>query len=287
MRSFDETQPIAVALHLLLTAGIAMFCLEPLLLGISLIGAVTFCTLREGVHLWRFHGSMLVLYVSFVLICPLMSQHGETPILVLCGRVLTLEALRYGAIAGEMLVTVLYWFHALTDLMTADKLQQLLRPFAPRFALVLSMALRNVSLFRHQMRKIHDAQVALGVYAEDHPLKTARGRVRECSILVTWGLENGIVTADSMAARGYGTSRRSHYTRFPWRSGDVCLFLTTAALGVIVLIPILQGVLSCTYYPIYQPPAHGVRYVCCLLGYAVLAFLPTLHELCERARWRG
>ena len=42
MRAFENYNPVAVAVYFLTVAGIAMFCLNPLLLSLSLIGAILF-----------------------------------------------------------------------------------------------------------------------------------------------------------------------------------------------------------------------------------------------------
>ena len=85
------------------------------------------------------------------------------------------------------------------------------------------MAVRNLALFRAQMHKIQTSQRALGLYREGHLIDDLRGGLRVFSILLTWALENGIITANSMEARGYGGGKRSSFTYFRWHTADVML----------------------------------------------------------------
>ena len=43
--------------------------------------------------------------------------------------------------------------------------------------------------------------------------------------------KNGIITANSMAARGYGIGKRSSFTYFRWHTGDLILLLTSLLLS--------------------------------------------------------
>ena len=98
MRSFADRNPVALAVYFLATAGVAMLCMEPVILSISLAGALlTFFVLggRRG------HGFALGLFLATALINPLVSHNGRTVLFVLNHSPITLEALLYGLAAGE------------------------------------------------------------------------------------------------------------------------------------------------------------------------------------------
>lgn len=59
--------------------------------------------------------------------------------------------------------------------------------------------------------------------------------MKRLEVLLTWSLEEGLQTADSMKARGYGTGRRSSYSPYRWRPKDgAALFFLLIAGGLSV-----------------------------------------------------
>ena len=280
MRSFADRNPVALAVYFLATAGVAMLCMEPVILSISLAGALlTFFVLggRRG------HGFALGLFLATALINPLVSHNGRTVLFVLNHSPITLEALLYGLAAGGMLLAALYWLRGFSAIMTSDKLLYLFGGLSPKLALVLSMALRYVPLLGRQGRKVHQAQLALGLYREDNLVDGLRGGAREFSILTTWALENGIVTADSMSARGYGLGPRSRFFLFSWRTGDVLLAVISLALAGLALAGAQSRRFA--FYPQLSAAPMTALSVLGYAAYAVLALLPAIFQLKEAIRW--
>ena len=286
MHSFADMNPAAAAAAILLTACITIFCMEPLLLGLSLLAAIAYYLLVNGRQHAGFHIGALGVPALFALLNPLWNQHGVSVLFVINDRAVTSEALIYGAVTGIRLAAVLYWFRIFSDLMNSEKLFYLFRFLSPKLALVLSMAIRNLALFRRQMQRIQYAQRGLGLYREGHFIDDVRGGLRVFSVLLTWALENGIVTANSMTARGYGTSRRTSYVTFRWRRCDVILLLSALLLGAGAAWAIAAGVLNWQYYPTIAPPVRGAAYFTGILAYALLAFLPLIYEGRAMLRWK-
>ncbi len=285
MRTYDAMNPAAVAVQLLLTACITVFCMEPLLLGVSLCCAVGCFLMRSGAGHKGFHLFALGIPLLFALLNPLWNQHGTSVLFFINDRAITKEALFFGFVTGLRLAAVLYWFRIFSDLMTSEKLFYLLRFLSPKLALVFSMAVRNLTLFRQQMRKIQAAQKGLGLYREKHLIDDVRGGIRVFSVLITWALENGIVTAASMTARGYGTGRRTSCTNFRWKRQDAVLLLCTLLFAGVVIVCISRGSLDREFYPVSVPPVHGFCWYTAIAAYTMLALLPVLHEGKESLIW--
>lgn len=286
MRSFGEYNPIAVAVYFLLTAGIAMFCLNPILLALSLTGAMLLFRFRQGGGHWRSYLGYLGLFVLMTLLNPLLSHNGVTVLFVLNGAPITAEAVLYGAVSAIMVIGTLCWFRSFTEIMKSDKLLYLFGALSPRLALIFSMALRYVPLFAKQTAKVQRTQTALGLYQEDNLVDRTKGGLRICSVMVTWALENGIITADSMAARGYGIGRRSRFSDFRFRRGDVLLLAAVLGLSALTLIAMGLGALDFECYPAirFSPPSAwtGVGYI----SYGILTLLPAILEGKERIKWK-
>ena len=171
-------------------------------------------------------------------------------------------------------------------MMTSDKLMHLLGRASPKLALLCAMALRCGPLFSRQTAAIRRAQQGVGLYKEENLPDRIRGNSRVFSILVTWALENGIITADSMAARGYGVGRRTAFARYRFGRRDGMFLLLTAALLLPPVLGLCLGALDVSYYPALRMPAASLLGALSYGAYAALALLPILWEGGESLKWR-
>ncbi len=283
MRRFADHNPAAVAAYFLCAAGVAMFLMEPVILALSLMGALIALILAGEGRKWQLHLMTLLLFAGMTLVNPLLSHNGVTVLFVLNHNPVTLEALVYGAAAGGMIAAVMTWFRAFSALMTSDKLLYIFSALSPKLALMLSMALRYVPLFGRQARSIQQSQQALGLYREDSLVDRARGGLRVFSVMVTWTLENGIITADSMTARGYGTGRRSRFSLFRWTRADVVLLTLSLLLTALTLWGMAGR--PFVYYPVLAAPSLDARMGLAYSSYGLLTLLPALITGKEALKW--
>ena len=280
MRAFAEHNPIAVAVYFLCAAGVAMFTMDPVILVLSLAGALALCLHRRGGG----HGLALLLFLATALVNPLVSHRGETVLFVLNHNPITLESVLYGLAAAAMVLAVLYWFGSFSAIMTSDRLLYLFGALSPRLALILSMALRYVPLFGRQLRKTRQTQQALGLYRDESLVDRWRGEARVFSVMVTWALENGVITADSMTARGYGTARRTHFAafRFTWRDG----LLTMLSLLLAGVAFAAAAGRDFAFYPVIAAEAPTTLTYFGYAAYGLLALLPLIIDGKEALKWR-
>lgn len=285
MQSFFNFNPIVVAIYFLAVCGISMFCMNPFLLLLSLIGAfVYFITINKNGN--SSHGFYLLLFAVMALINPMVSHNGVTVLFVFNDSPITMEAIIYGITASAMIIAVLYWFRSFTLIMTSDKLLYIFGKLSPRLALILSMAIRYVPLFTRQAKKINQSQTALGLYREDNVIDRIKGRTRVFSILITWALEGGIITADSMTARGYGNTKRSHFSIFKFQRSDLYLLLSVTLLSALTCISISQGAMSFIFYPAIEISEFSALSLAGYISYGILVLLPTILEAEEKIKWK-
>ena len=282
MRAIERLNPIALTIYFLLVSGRVMFSNDPVLLCCSLMGALALHFALYGLTGWKTHGYTIALFVAMALMNPIFNHNGATVLFVMNDNPVTLEACLYGLSAAGMIVAVLYWFRAFSFVMTSDKLLYVFGGISPRLALLLSMTLRYVPLFGAQARKVSQAQKALGLYKEDNIVDSFKAGLRVFSVMVTWTLENGIITADSMTARGYGTGRRSRYSLFRWRTEDA-LFLILS-LVLCTLSAIFDR--AVVYYPLLQIAPLTVRATIGYVAYGMLACMPVFICGKEAVKWR-
>lgn len=286
MNTLAELNPIAAFLWLILTAGIAMFLMNPAMLLISLIGALSYYLLRNPDTRLKEYAGYLMLFGLSVLLNPIFSHAGSSVLFILNDNPITLEAVLYGLVFGLMLLSALYWFRSFQQIMTSDKLLYVFGSALPKLTLILSIALRYIPLLRQQAKRVRDAQRALGLFREENLIDRIRGEVRIFSVLVSWALENGVITADSMSARGYGIGRRTRFALFHFRMKDGLACLLCLLLSSVTIWAAASGSLTCSYYPSFAMPAPTPLAIAATIAYALLSLLPVIMEVEEMIRWK-
>lgn len=286
MSAFDAFNPVAAFLWFAAAAAFPMFMTDPVIIALSLVSAVALCTVLRSRGNARTHLLYLALFLLMTAVNPLFQHRGATVLFVLNDNPVTLESLLYGAVASAMVVSVLYWFRSFSRIMTGDKLLYLFSAFSPKLALLFSMTLRYIPLFGQQAKKVSAAQKALGLYNEDTLPDRIRGGARVFSVMVTWALENGVITADSMAARGYGIGRRTRFSLFAFKKSDAVLTALTLVLSGCVIFASARGAMDCAFYPVFAPAARTALSALGRAAYALLAFLPTCIEIGGSVKWR-
>lgn len=286
MNVLSELNPIAAFLWLMTTAGIAMFLTNPAILLLSLVGALGYFLLRNPDSRAADHAPYLLLFLLSALLNPLFSHGGSSVLFVLNDNPVTLEALLYGLVLGLVILSTLYWFRSFQQIMTGDKLLYVFGSALPKLTLILSIALRYIPLLRQQAKRVRDSQKALGLFREENLIDRLRGEIRIFSVLVSWALENGVITADSMSARGYGIGKRTRFALFRFRLRDGICCALCLLLGGVVVWAAASGSLRCTFYPRFAMPPSSPLGAAGTLAYGLLALLPVIMEVEERLRWK-
>ena len=284
MCGFEEFNPLAAALYFAAVCGITMFCMNPGLLIVSLIGALSLFFIRNGSTHTKVHIFALLMFCAAALVNPIFSHNGVTVLFIMNNNPVTAEAFIYGVCAAGMITASFYWFYSFTQIMTSDKLLYIFGFFSPKIALILSMAIRFVPMFSRQHKRVKDAQRALGLYSDDNIIDSLKGNIRVFSVMVTWALENGIITADSMAARGYGCGKRSRFATFSLKKRDIAFICVTVLLFLQTLIG-TRGI-SFICYPAVSLSSAGVFGKIGYISYTALVLLPTFIDIAEAVRWK-
>ena len=210
----------------------AMGTFEPVVLGLSLGFAVLSSFACRGVRATgRTLAAAVPLMAVVAVVNPLLSQTGQT-ILFTCGPVtVRLEALAWGLAMGTMLAGALTWFAVCSAILPADDLRDLLGNAVPTLALAVSMVMRLVPELLGRARASRDARGAC-TCAGPPSAASAFGRgVEQAGAMVTWALGESVERASSMASRGWGAGRRTHWRRARWTAGDWPALIAVAAIS--------------------------------------------------------
>ena len=288
MNAFSSYHPAVLMAYFIAVLLVAMFTQNPVLLGLALLGGISFCTLLERpkdfLHNMAFY---VPLFLMIAVTNPLFSHNGVTPLFFLNGNAVTLEAILYGLDIAVMLVAVMYWFKCYNHIMTSEKVLFLFGRAIPKLSLLLSTALRFVPHFKAQIKRIHQAQKAMGLYAGSSYVDKLRSAVRVFSAMLTWALENAIDTGDSMKARGYGLKGRSHFALFCFTLRDALLLSAAALLLTLVFLGMMLKETAFSFYPRITPLNTAPLAVIAYIAFGALAFLPFVIEAAENMRWKA
>lgn len=281
--AFDTAHPAVAALYLVITLGLTMFCVQPVLIGMSFVASFlasaqlfgarpTFASLR-----WQ-----LPLIALIAVANPLFSASGSTEVLRFGARAVYLESLCYGACMGGLLVASALWFRVAARLLPFDHVMALLGNAAPTVALMISMCMRLIPRFVRQGRSIVSAQEVPFRGEAAARAEVLRGRLRASSVLMGWALEDSLETADAMRARGWETGcRRTTYTRFRFTAADGAACATLVLGAALVCLLSAAATAQFSFYP-------QLSRLVAWWGYAPIAawmLLPTFLTAGERRRF--
>ena len=239
---FRSAHPAAALLFFAFAFTVSMASTHPLELGICFLCAAV-CDLSLQMKKARrlLLGVLLPMILLISAFNGFYNHYGVTVLFVMKnGNNFTLEALIYGLVFAVRAAGAVLWLDAAGVVLQSDKIIFLFGRLSPRLALVISMALRFLPLIRKQAGEIRNAQTALGNVETGNLFRRARAGAHRLSILISWTLERGIDTADSMRARGYGLRRRTFFNRFAFSPADLALTLgtlTALALYLLTLKP--------------------------------------------------
>ena len=284
MNEIDKTNPLIIAIDFFTVIFIAMFAGNPILSFIAFCGAecyLIFCRNKP-----KFDVFLLLLFLVTALINPLISHNGVTIMFVMNDQPITFEALIYGMSVGLSIIATMCWFKVAFDVFSCDKINYILGAFSPKTALLMSMTFRFLPLYLIKSKEIDEAQKAFGIYTKDNLIDTILAKIRIFSTMVTWSLENGIVTADSMAARGFGVGRRTNYSDYHIRKKDAFIAIAILSLSTITIFAIINDCFSFVIYP--EIIIHKISKLAVIgyISYSLLAFLPVIIEVVTRLKWK-
>ena len=291
MREGSDTEPVAAfsmshpavpALYIVLTLGLAMFSMQPVLIALSLAGGLAcgFATRGAARTLGALRWQLPVILI-IALVNPLFSASGSTELFRIGMHAVYLESMVYGLCMGGLFVASVLWFEAAASMLEYDKVLALLGNAAPVIALMISMCMRLIPQFLRCGRTVLAVQDAIDVPGRA-PADPVRSRLRASSVLMGWGMEDSLERADAMRSRGWGaTSRRTTYARYRLKRSDVTALVGLALFGAAAVAVAWTATTQYSFYPQLSVPAPWPGYVV----YAVWMALPCVLRAIDEKRF--
>ena len=285
--AFSKCHPAVNFLFFLGAIGFGVMIQHPAYLAAGVVGAGTYYLLLKGSKGWKLILAMLPLFLFLTAINPLFNIYGETVLFALFGRPYTLEALLYGAAVAAIFVVMILWFGCYNQVLTGDKFTSLFGNLIPAVSLLLVMIFRMVPNLLRKAAQIAGVRKSVGKGAAESASvreKLADG-MTVLDALTSWALEGGIVTGDSMRARGYGAAKRTSFMIYTMTALDWVLLGVMVALAAVVTGFALTGSTAAVYTPALSvAPVSGSR----LLGwiaYCLYLLIPTVLHIKEAIQW--
>lgn len=273
--AFETSHPVVPALYVLVTLALTMAAMQPALVAISLAGGLSAncCARGPRATLASLRWQLPVILIIAVF-NPIFSASGSTELFRIGSRAVYLESLAYGFAMGGLFVASALWFMAGSHMLTFDKVMTLFGNVAPTVALMISSTMRMIPRFLRRGRQVVAVQSAAGV--PGGAAETVRSRLRLSSVLMGWGMEDSLETADAMRARGWGAvARRSTYTRYRFTSADAASLLGLALCAFLCALIAFAATSQYAFYPAMSRLVIWWGYV----PYAAWMLLPTVAHL--------
>ena len=287
--AFSGYHPAVQFVYFVLVIGFSMFQMHPVCLLISLVCALTYAVRLSGRRAVRFSlCGLLPLMLVTAALNPVFNHEGATILAYFPnGNPLTREAILYGIAAACMMVTVILWFSCYNKVMTSDKFLYLFGRVIPALSLIFSMTLRFVPRFTAQLRTVTAAQRGMGRGGSGSVVRRAKNSIAVLSAMITWALENAVVTADSMKSRGYGLRGRTAFSLYRFSRRDAGLLLFFVLCAVLTAGSAALGGLSWRYYPmtggIWKAPLSLTAFA----SYFALCLSPSALDWREERKWNA
>lgn len=286
---FTTYNPIINFVFFMGAVVLGMFFVHPAFLACSLLLSFSYYLTVRGSRGLKFVLGMIPLFLVLSAINPLFNTSGATVLFTyLGGRAYTLEALFYGMAVAAMFVSIMTWFASYNAVMTSDKFLYIFGKAAPSVSLVLSAILRLIPSFQRKAVQIAGARKCIGKAGD---AGTRREKIENgmtvLSTLTTWALEGGIVTADSMRSRGYGSGRRTNFAIYRFDKRDVFLVIFMSFLIAAVMICAFFGGTKVSYTPVVEIAGMDNIYtIAGTIAYFIFLAIPTVLNITEEITWR-
>ena len=268
--------------------GLGAMILHPIYILASGLFAVSYYCLLRGIKGIKMVVISIPVFLILTFANPLVNHDGERVLTYVFGKPYTLEALIYGMAIAGMLIVMLLWAGCYNTVMTSDKFMTLFGGVIPTVSMLLLMVLRLVPNMIRKIGQLAGARKCIGRGAAENATKKeqATDSLNVLSALMTWALEGGVITADSMKARGYGTGRRTGFQTCRMTSQDRILLAVMALTASVMIVLIAGGGTAADYTPVMNITPVTGRHMWGFLAYCVFLSLPTVLYVKEAIQWR-
>ncbi len=282
---FSGLHPITQLIFYIAVFVFSLTATHPLCLFSCFLCASFYYIKLQGKTAIRFlKKAVLPLILLSSLINGLFNNYGHTVLFMLPWGEFTLEALIYGLVFALRAGCVLMWLGSFNEILTSDKIVFLFGKISPKIAVTVSMSLRFIPLIFRQSEEIEKAAKGIGEKgASGNFIEKVKSASKRLSILVTWTLERGIDTMNSMKARGYGLKGRTSHNSYTFSLKDLFFFISVLSGAVSFFFA--ERSLNSTYIPVILIPFPEISDIIFSVFVILLMLSPLIFDIKEEKKW--
>jgi len=191
--------------------------------------------------------------ILIIILNPLASKVGTTQIYIMGSYFITLEALVYGILMSLSLLIILLVFASYNRSVSYQEMLYLFSKRFPHISMIIVMALRFIPLLSYRLSEVNKIFKFNQEHAQQQNGESRIERIKKTAqmlaVVVSWSLEESMLTAKSMKARGYGIKERTSYLSYEFRKIDYLLILFIIITTVISLAGLAHGYGRIEIYP--------------------------------------
>lgn len=248
---FSQRHPAVILAYFLCAVIVTILFSHPAVTIISFLSVLLLSLWVNGFRcMLKDAASSAVTILIFTVVSPLFNHRGDTPVLYVNNRPVTLESILFGVFSGMLISGMVVWFSIWHKTLGNDKFIYLLGRKFPQSSLLITMMTGFIPYFRLKLAEITGVQKKLGVNA-------AKGNLSErlqsagaiLSVLVSITLEDTMETADSMAARGYSLSNKTSRGFYRFKKADVMLVAVIGIMMAAFIIIYISRDMEYSFFP--------------------------------------
>lgn len=283
---FKSFHPITALLFFIFSFSVSLVSSNPYFIAICFLTGALYCLKLQGKRCLSYLIKFILPFIILITVFNgFVNHYGITVLFVLKdGNNFTLEALVYGFVSAVKIANMLLWLECFNEIITSEKIIFLFGRLSPRIALILSMVLRFIPLIRSQSEEINKAEKGIGNSNHINLFDKFKRALRRISILISWTLEKGIDTSDSMRARGYGLRGRTSYNSYIFSVKD--LISTLSFAFSLVMLIISNEKLEAFYNPVIIIPEIDLISFLLLFIFFIVLLIPVVIDIWEEKRWK-
>ncbi|MDO5852190.1 MAG: energy-coupling factor transporter transmembrane component T [Methanobacteriaceae archaeon] len=285
MMNLTKIHPLTYIIYYLLLIVLAFMFNNPYYIATFII-CISILLVLQGVKS-EFKG-IIQLFIPFAIIIallnPITCKEGITRIYLFGSYFITVEALVYGILMSLSFLLVILTFTAYNNSVTYQDMLYVFSKKFPNISMIIVMALRFIPLLNTRISETR--KISKLSHHEDYTfIEQIKQFAQNIGVVVSFSLEEAMVTAKSMKSRGYNVAERTSYLIYKFRTLDIILLTIIVVCLIISIIGFANGYGSITIYPSINFSFSNLPLNIYYLAFVVL-LLPLIYlELREKIQW--
>ena len=285
---FSSLHPLPSFLYYLGAIILIMTFYHPifLLAGLLILIATNFIQDR-GKKIKSYRKFYIFMAMIIIFMNPIISSRGETVLFYIFDRVITLESLVYGICTAISLISIMVLFLSYNMIITEDKFMYLFSDMLPKTSFLIMMTMGFIPLLKRRITEINTVQELKGGKEYGNKFKEKLiERMKVLNILLIWSLEESIIRARSMRARGYGAvQKRSFYFNYRMDKLDIFTLLFIIFAVFTLMFSWNRGIIHYEIYPKVSSVNLEFKTILFFILYILYLGIPIIIEGMDKLKW--